>query len=84
MFGNRAIYHEGWLACTKVIRPPWVQASRPTRTSENYPSELYDLTRDCTQSTTSRRKHPEKLKEMQETVHGRRREKYQVLPLDDS
>ncbi|NTU51639.1 MAG: hypothetical protein HGA94_04270, partial [Candidatus Aminicenantes bacterium] len=25
MFGNRALYHDGWLAGTKVMRAPWVQ-----------------------------------------------------------
>ena len=24
MFGDHAIYHDGWIASTKVIRPPWV------------------------------------------------------------
>ena len=24
MMGDHAIYHEGWMASTKVIRPPWV------------------------------------------------------------
>src|SRR6266487_429060 len=24
MFGDRALYHDGWIASTKVIRPPWV------------------------------------------------------------
>ena len=23
MMGDHAIYHDGWIACTKVIRPPW-------------------------------------------------------------
>ena len=50
MFGNRAIYHEGWMACTKVMRPPWVQEV-PTVSVMNYPWELYDLTKDFSQST---------------------------------
>src|SRR5262249_3380913 len=24
MFGDHAIYHDGWIASTKVLRPPWV------------------------------------------------------------
>ena len=27
MFGDHAIYHEGWMASTKVVRPPWVVAA---------------------------------------------------------
>ena len=31
MMGDHAIYHEGWIASTKVIRPPWdvVGAGQP-------------------------------------------------------
>ena len=28
MMGDRAIYHDGWIASTKVIRPPWELAGR--------------------------------------------------------
>ena len=24
MLGNRAIYHDGWMACTTPPRPPWL------------------------------------------------------------
>ena len=27
MFGDRAIYHDGWMASTKVMRPPWVHVA---------------------------------------------------------
>jgi len=26
MMGDHAIYHDGWIASTKVMRPPWVLA----------------------------------------------------------
>ena len=26
MMGDHAIYHDGWMASTKVIRPPWIVA----------------------------------------------------------
>ena len=32
MFGDRAIYHDGWIASTKVMRPPWVHSRTEGRT----------------------------------------------------
>jgi arylsulfatase len=46
-----------------------------------YPWELYDLTKDWTQSEDVAAKYPEKLKEMQD-LFWKEAEKYQVLPLD--
>ena len=31
MFGDRAIYHDGWIASTKVMRPPWVTLAPKTK-----------------------------------------------------
>lgn len=82
MFGNRAIYHDGWFACTKVMRPPWVQEV-PTVSVMNYPWELYDLNHDYSQFTDLADKQPQKLKELQALFMGEAK-KYQVLPIDDS
>src|SRR5215470_2963246 len=49
MFGDRALYHDGWIAGTKVMRPPWI-AIGPTRNVLDYPWELYDLRNDWTQA----------------------------------
>ncbi len=80
MMGDRALYHEGWLASTKVMRPPWdvVAAAKDPMT---YPWELYDLNADWTQSTDIAAKHPEKLKQLQ-AMFMQEAKKYQVLPLD--
>ena len=82
MMGDRALYHEGWLASTKVMRPPWdvVAAVKDPMT---YPWELYDLNSDWTQSTDIAAKHPEKLKQLQ-AMFMQEAKKYQVLPLDTS
>jgi arylsulfatase len=82
MMGDRAIYHDGWMASTKVMRPPWdvVAAVRDPMT---YPWELYDLRKDWTQSTDVAAKYPEKLKQMQARFMQEAK-KYQVLPLDTS
>ena len=82
MFGNRAIYHDGWFACTKVMRPPWVQ-SVPKESVMEYPWELYDLANDFSQSTNLADKFPEKLSELQAMFMDEAK-KYQVLPIDDS
>ena len=82
MFGNRAIYHEGWFACTKVMRPPWVQTV-PKESVMEYPWELYDLDHDFSQSTDLASQQPQKLKELQ-ALFMEEAKKYQVLPIDDS
>lgn len=82
MFGDRAIYHEGWLASTKVMRPPWDMMS-PAKDPMTFPWELYDLNADWTQSTDLAAKHPDKVKQMQ-ALFMQEAKKYQVLPLDTS
>jgi arylsulfatase A-like enzyme len=83
MFGDHAIYHEGWIASTKVMRPPWVTSGPTNPDPAGYPWELYDLTKDWTQSEDLAAKNPEKLKEM-EKIFWAEAAKYQVLPLDSS
>jgi arylsulfatase len=84
MMGDHAIYHEGWIASTKVIRPPW-DVLGPVNQSpfNNVTWELYDLTKDWTQFENVADKHPEKVKELSE-IFRKEAEKYQVLPLDAS
>jgi arylsulfatase A-like enzyme len=80
MMGDRALYHEGWLANTKVMRAPWVHAA-PKENVLDYPWELYNLNEDWTQSKDLAAQYPEKLKELKE-MFWVEAEKYQVLPLD--
>jgi arylsulfatase len=84
MFGDHAIYHEGWIASTKVVRPPWdlAGAGNPDPLN-NCAWALFDLTKDWTQSNDVAAQHPEKLKELQALFLQEAR-KYQVLPLDSS
>jgi arylsulfatase len=84
MFGNRGIYHEGWYANTRPINPPWnLGATPPTDVMNAYKWELYDLSKDWTQSNDLAAANPAKLKEMQE-VFLQEAAKYQVFPLDNS
>ncbi len=84
MMGDHAIYHEGWILSTKVVRPPWVisGAVNPDPFG-NVTWELFDLNKDWTQSDDVAAKFPEKVKELA-AVFAQEAKKYQVLPLDAS
>ncbi|MBS0520537.1 MAG: arylsulfatase [Proteobacteria bacterium] len=83
MMADRALYHDGWMASTKVMRPPWDITGGLGDDPMKYPWELYDLSKDYSQSTDLAKQHPEKLKEMQ-AMFMQEAKKYQVLPLDSS
>jgi arylsulfatase len=81
MMGNRGIYHKGWTAVTKH-RTPWETTSAKMPAFDDDSWELYDTTKDWSQSKNIAGEHPDKLRELQrlwliEAV------KYNVLPLDD-
>lgn len=79
LFGNRAIYHEGWLAGT-VHKAPWEYT--PRASFENDKWELYDTRSDFSLARDLAALQPEKLKEMQ-ALFLTEAVKYNVLPLDD-
>ncbi len=79
IFGNRAIYHDGWLAGT-VHRAAW--EFKPRTTLENDKWELYDTRTDFSLANDLASKNPEKLKELQ-ALFLAEAVKYSVLPLDD-
>jgi arylsulfatase len=79
MFGNRAIYHEGWVAATKH-RTPW--NSEPDGPLDQDKWELYHVAKDFSQANDLATSKPDKLKEMQE-LFMKEAIKYNVLPLDD-
>jgi arylsulfatase len=81
MMGDHAIYHDGWIASTKVMRPPWVTAGPVSQDPASFPYELYDLSKDWTQCHNVADQYPDKLKEM-EALFWAEAQKYQVLPLD--
>jgi hypothetical protein len=80
IMGNRAIYHDGWIASARH-GVPWVLIGKKGD-FENDKWELYDLKTDYSQAVDLAKKHPEKLKEMQSLFDAEAR-KYNVLPLDD-
>jgi arylsulfatase A-like enzyme len=79
IFGNRAIYQDGWLAGT-VHRAAW--EFKPRRPLEDDVWELYDARTDFSLANDLAAKNPQKLKEMQ-NLFMTEAVKYSVLPLDD-
>ena len=79
IFGNRAIYSDGWLAGT-VHRAAWEFKVR--RPLEDDIWELYDTRADFSLANDLATKNPEKLKELQ-ALFLKEAVKYSVLPLDD-
>lgn len=84
MFGQWALYHEGWLLSTRVNRAPWEAfgAANPDPLN-NQVLELYDLNRDFSQSQNLADKHPDKVKQMKSMFIEEAR-KYKVFPMDAS
>jgi arylsulfatase len=81
MFGNRAIWVDGWKAVTlHAKRMPWiVNVTLPFEQDE---WELYHVAKDFSESTNLADKYPEKLAELQK-IFEEEAWKYNVYPLYD-
>jgi arylsulfatase len=79
MFGNRAIYQDGWVART-IHRAAWML--KPYTTLQEDKWELFNSKEDFSLSTDLSAKNAEKLKSMQ-ALFMKEAEKYHVLPIDD-
>ncbi len=76
---NRAIYHDGWVACSKYGLP-WETAGRGDGFM-TAPWELYNVNEDFSQAENLAAKEPAKLKELQAKFLEEAK-KYGVFPLD--
>jgi arylsulfatase len=84
MFGNRAIYNDGWIASTTPPAPPWLMGKgEMPDVVDGYKWELYNLNEDYSQFNDLAAAMPDKLHEMQELFLVEAA-KYNVLPLDNS
>jgi arylsulfatase A-like enzyme len=84
MLGNRAIYHEGWVAATTPATLPWELSTKPAPdVITGYNWELYNVKDDPTESDDLATRMPDKLKEMQDLFYAEAK-KNNVLPLDNS
>lgn len=77
--GNRAIYHDGWLAGT-VHRAPWERQPRAMLKDDKW--ELYNTDDDFSLANDLASSNPTKLKEMQD-LFLQEAIKNHVLPIDD-
>ncbi len=88
MFGNRAIYHDGWLACTTPKSAPWEDVTIVPEAAKQdviigSKWELYHVTEDFSQAANVADQNPDKLRELQLLFYAEAA-RYNVLPIDDS
>ena len=79
MFGNRAIYADGWFAGT-IHKAPWEAKPRAALLDDKW--ELYDTRNDFSLANDLAAQNPAKLKELQD-LFMKEAVKYHVLPIDD-
>jgi arylsulfatase len=79
IFGNRAIYADGWFAGT-IHRAPWEPKPRVALLEDRW--ELYDTRSDFSLASDLAAQNPAKLKELQD-LFMKEVVKYNVLPIDD-
>ena len=84
MLGNRAIYHDGWVAATTPVTLPWeLNTAPPPDVITGYKWELYNVKDDPTEYNDLAATMPDKLKQMQDLFYSEA-SKYDVLPLDNT
>jgi arylsulfatase len=79
MFGNRAIYHDGWVACTRHSIP-WLMTQNPPLKDDVW--ELYNVNEDFSEADNLADQNPGKLKELQQ-LFVEEAAKNHVFPIDD-
>jgi arylsulfatase A-like enzyme len=80
MFGNRGIYHDGWMAATRHSIPWDMAAKSPALKDDVW--ELYKIDEDFSQANDLAKTNPQKLKELQ-AVFLKEAIRNNVLPIDD-
>lgn len=65
LHGNRAIYHDGWVACIGPYEMPWA-FKMPAPEISDREWELYHVADDYSQSTDVAADHPERLRALQD------------------
>ncbi|MGD1257328.1 arylsulfatase [Mycobacterium seoulense] len=83
IFGNRAVYQDGWIASCFHGRLPWVRAQRATPFDDTERWELYHLADDFSQGVDLAAQRPDKLAELRAVFDAEAR-KYAVYPLSDA
>ncbi len=79
MFGNRGIYHEGWVAAARHSIP-WLMVANPPLSKDTW--ELYHVAEDFSEAHDLAASNPAKLHQMQD-LFLKEAERNHVLPIDD-
>ncbi len=82
MLGNRAIYQDGWVACTTPAVLPWDAVISPVDIIDGYAWELYNVAVDFSEANNLAGQYPDKLRQLQSLFYSEAA-KYNVLPLDN-
>jgi arylsulfatase A-like enzyme len=82
MVGNRAIYHDGWIAATTPPVAPWLLGAKMPALGD-YHWELYNIADDYSEYNDLSAQYPDKLKDLQ-ALFLTEAAKNQVFPLDNS
>jgi arylsulfatase len=80
--GNRAIYHDGWVACTTPAGAPWDPGDPTADVINGYKWELYHVAEDFSEAVNLADQNPDKLRELQLLFYAEAA-KYNVLPVDN-
>lgn len=79
MFGNRAIYSDGWFART-IHKAPYLPTSYASLQEDTW--NLYNTKNDFSLTADLSQQNPDKLKSLQ-AIFMQEAEKFHVLPIDD-
>ena len=82
ILGNRAIYHDGWVAACFHGRVPWIRSAALPFGEGAETWELYHIVDDFSQGVDLAAQHPERLHELQQLFDTEAR-KYDVYPISD-
>ena len=83
ILGNRALYHEGWVASCFHGRVPWIRMQAYEFDGPQERWELYDVANDFSQSVDLAEQHPERLAELQARFDREARDNG-VFPMRDA
>jgi arylsulfatase len=83
MLGNRALYNNGWIACTTPWQGPWLMGlGNAPNVVNGYKWELYNIADDYSEYHDLASQEPDRLRAMQELFMVEAA-KYNVFPLDN-
>jgi arylsulfatase len=82
ILGNRALYHDGWIASCFHGRLPWIRLQGFEFDGPQERWELYNVAQDFSQAVDLAESHPDKLAELQE-LFDQHAKQYGIYPLRD-